>query len=102
MLSALGEQIDAVLDVTVIYPGERPTGFWALLSGQVPRVLIDIQTRPLQPALWQGDYQQDEDYRHYVQHWVSQLWADKDVRIEQYRAELGLDEKPSVASRSSS
>ncbi|MEK1908120.1 MAG: acyltransferase, partial [Pseudomonas sp.] len=34
-LAALGAQLDALLDVTVVYPGNRPPGFWALISGQV-------------------------------------------------------------------
>lgn len=87
VLAALGEQIDAVLDVTLVYPGKQVPGFWALLSGQVPRVIVDIQTRELDPALWQGDYEQDGEFRQYLQGWVTQLWQDKDARIAQLRAE---------------
>ncbi|HSC84208.1 MAG TPA: acetyltransferase, partial [Pseudomonas sp.] len=32
-LAALGPQLDALLDVTVVYPGQRAPGFWALISG---------------------------------------------------------------------
>ena len=85
VLAALGEQIDAVLDVTLVYPDKQVPGFWALLSGRVPRVIIDIQTRELEPALWQGDYENDAEFRQYLQGWVSQLWQDKDARIAQLR-----------------
>ncbi|MAB97912.1 MAG: acyltransferase [Pseudomonadaceae bacterium] len=88
VLAALGEQLDAVLDVTVVYPGDKVPGFWALISGQVPRVIVDIQTYPLDPALWQGDYQNDEQFRQWMQEWVSQLWRDKDARIHAIREEL--------------
>lgn len=87
VLAALGEQIDAVLDVTLVYPGQGVPGFWDLLSGQVPRVVVDIQTRELEPALWQGDYQNDGEFRQYLQAWVTQLWQDKDARIARLRAE---------------
>ncbi|MCY1186072.1 hypothetical protein D9M73_269080 [compost metagenome] len=63
-------------------------GFWALLSGQVPQVIVDIQTRPLDPALWQGDYENDGEFRQYVQAWVSELWIEKDARISELRAQL--------------
>jgi hypothetical protein len=81
VLAAMGEQLDAILDVTVVYPQERIPGFWDLISGAVPRVIIDIQTRPLDPALWQGDYENDSLFRQHVQNWVNQLWTEKDRRI---------------------
>jgi len=83
----MGEQLDAVLDVTVVYPQERIPGFWDLISGAVPRVIIDIQTRELDPALWQGDYENDPVFRQFVQDWVNQLWTEKDRRIAALRSE---------------
>ena len=88
VLAALGEQLDAVLDVTVVYPGERIPGFWDLISGQVPKVIVDIQTRALDPALWQGDYENDAEFRQYVQAWVTRLWEEKDARIARIKAEI--------------
>jgi 1-acyl-sn-glycerol-3-phosphate acyltransferase len=87
VLASLGEQLDAVLDLTLVYPGARIPGFWDLLSGQVPKVIVDIQTRALDPALWQGDYQNDPAFREYVQGWVSRLWDEKDARIAALRGE---------------
>ena len=87
VLAAMGEQLDAILDVTVVYPSERIPGFWNLLCGDVPRVIIDIQTRDLDPALWQGDYENDPLFREKVQAWVNQLWHDKDARIAALRSE---------------
>ncbi|MFJ2444897.1 acyltransferase [Pseudomonas sp. NPDC087626] len=86
VLAAMGEQLDAILDVTVVYPQEKIPGFWDLISGAVPRVIIDIQTRELDPALWQGDYENDLLFRQSVQNWVNQLWIDKDARIDALRA----------------
>nr|WP_294977418.1 acyltransferase [uncultured Pseudomonas sp.] len=85
VLAALGEQLDTLLDVTLVYPkGPRP-GFWDLLCGRVPRVIVDIQAREIDPALWQGDYENDPEFRQYVQAWVSRLWEEKDARIEALR-----------------
>lgn len=87
VLAALGERLDAVLDVTLVYPGARIPGFWGLISGQLPKVIVDIQTRALDPALWQGDYQNDAQFRQYLQGWVSRLWDEKDARIAALRDE---------------
>ena len=85
VLAALGEQLDAVLDVTVVYPQAKIPGFWDLISGAVPKVIIDIRPRELDPALWQGDYENDPAFRQAVQNWVNQLWREKDQRIQQLR-----------------
>ncbi|WP_085626196.1 MULTISPECIES: acyltransferase [unclassified Pseudomonas] len=89
VLAALGEQLDALLDVTIVYPGNKAPGFWDLLNGSINRVIIDIQVRELDPALWAGDYENDPEFRQTVQAWVNQLWVEKDLRIEQLRAEMG-------------
>ncbi|PYC21842.1 acyltransferase [Aquipseudomonas alcaligenes] len=87
-LATLGPQLDALLDVTLVYPGGQAPGFWALISGQVPRVIMDIRTRELDAQLWAGDYEGDPQFRQYVQAWVSALWQDKDARIAELRREL--------------
>ncbi|MNF02946.1 hypothetical protein D3C80_2021760 [compost metagenome] len=53
----------------------------------MPRVIIDIKTRELDPALWQGDYENDSVFREDVQNWFNQLWTEKDARIDALRAE---------------
>jgi len=88
VLAALGEQLDALLDVTIVYPGNQAPGFWALLNGSISRVIIDIKVRELDPALWAGDYENDPAFRQTIQAWVNQLWLEKDQRIEQLRAEM--------------
>ncbi|KIQ32350.1 MULTISPECIES: acyltransferase [Pseudomonas syringae group] len=87
VLAAMGEQLDAILDVTVVYPGSAIPGFWDMLCGRVPKVIVDIRTRPMDPALWQGDYENDPVFREKIQGWVNQLWIEKDARIAALRLE---------------
>ncbi|WP_407314635.1 acyltransferase [Pseudomonas sp. nanlin1] len=87
VLATMGEQLDRVLDVTVVYPSERIPGFWNLLCGDVAQVIVDIQSRPIDPALVNGDYENDPAFRQAMQQWVNQLWTEKDARIAALRAE---------------
>jgi 1-acyl-sn-glycerol-3-phosphate acyltransferase len=89
VLAAMGAQLNQLLDVTVVYPGARIPGFWDLLCGRVNTVIVDIQSRPIDPTLVQGDYENDPVFRQQVQAWVNQLWAEKDARIEALRAQHG-------------
>jgi 1-acyl-sn-glycerol-3-phosphate acyltransferase len=88
VLAAMGPQLDRLLDVTVVYPGERIPGFWNLLCGDVPRVIVDIRSRTIDPELINGDYENDPAFRLKVQHWVNQLWTEKDQLIGTLRAEI--------------
>ena len=38
-----GRATDALLDVTVVYPSDKVPGFWDLLCGRVPKVIVDIR-----------------------------------------------------------
>ncbi|MFS0825571.1 acyltransferase [Pseudomonas phoenicis] len=88
VLAAMGAQLDALLDVTIVYQSNRAPGFWDLLSGSISRVIVDIQVRPLEPTLWAGDYEGDPAFRQHVQEWVNQLWQEKDACIGRLRDEL--------------
>ncbi|WP_248795276.1 acyltransferase [Pseudomonas sp. MWU13-2105] len=94
VLAALGQQLDAILDVTVVYPQERIPGFWDLISGNLPKVIIDFQTRELSADLWQGDYENDPLFRQRIQDWVNQLWNEKDLRIAALRSESASTDHP--------
>jgi len=87
VVATLGAQMSSVLDVTILYPGDRPPGFWRLVSGQVSRITVDIRGRALPAELVAGDYSLDPEYRARFQQWVSQLWTEKDQLIAELRQE---------------
>lgn len=87
-LSAMGDQLTQLLDVTLVYPGDKPPTFLDLLTGKVQRVIIDIEKYPLPAAMRQGDYQQDEVFRAEFQQWINQLWQKKDEKIDRLRREF--------------
>lgn len=84
-LGTLGEQFDTLLDVTVYYPAGAPT-FWELISGQVDEIVIDVKSQPLDPTLWQGDYDNDAEFRKVTRDWITQLWHEKDDLLEELKS----------------
>jgi len=87
-LKAMGHQLDSLLDVTLVYPGERPPTFWELLSGQVGQVIIDLEQQPLPARVCAGDYQEDREFRKEFHAWIGDIWQRKDEKIAQLRKEL--------------
>lgn len=90
-LKAMGRQLTRLLDVTVVYTSATPPTFWALLSGQVKRVIIDLRELDIPQQWLEGDYQQDPQFRADFQAWVNQLWAEKDQLIAHIREQEGCD-----------
>jgi 1-acyl-sn-glycerol-3-phosphate acyltransferase len=87
-LATLGEQFDALLDVTIVYPDGPPT-FWQLLTGRVPRVVVDVRRLAIPADLVGGDYISDPAMRQRMQAWVNGLWREKDALIEALRPAPG-------------
>jgi len=87
-LAALGEKINSLLDVTIVYP-EGAKGFWDFLAGRVHQVVIEVRSLTIPHEFYSGSYEDDPDFRKRFQDWIVQLWAEKDRRIGELLAEAG-------------
>ncbi len=85
-LSSMGSMFNAILDVTIHYPGRVPQ-FWDLLCGRFDAVVIDIRQRPLDEWLVAGDYLDDREFRREFHRWLKDLWSDKDELLATLHAE---------------
>lgn len=81
VLNSIGDQFDALLDVTLIYPANWKPNFWRYLCGEPKHMIVDIRTRSIPKELLLGDYEQDPVYRAEVQEYLNNIWAQKDARI---------------------
>lgn len=80
VLETMGQMLQAVIDITIIYPDGRPK-LADLLSGRVSRVHIKIQRRDIPHELLGGSYENDPAVRERFQAWVNGIWAEKDRLI---------------------
>jgi len=80
-LATMGEDFNAMLDVTIAYPGGTPT-FWDLLCGRMEGVVVRVQSRPIPPQLVGGDLSADPAFRAGVQDWLNGIWAEKDQLLD--------------------
>ena len=85
-LDAMGEQFEALLDVTIFYPHGAPTLF-QFLSGKMERVVVLVRELPVPRELIGGDYANDAESRARVQEWVNGRWSEKDRTLEALRSE---------------
>lgn len=85
-LNILGEQIDALVDMTIVYPDGAPdySAFWL---GDVKRISVHLNKIDIPEWVLQGNYEEDETFRTQFQAWVEQIWREKDQRITQIKAQ---------------
>lgn len=85
VLYALADQLDALIDVTIVYPAEgtdcpAPT-FWHLVSGQIPRIVVRVEQRDIPQELLGRNFRADREFRRELEAWANQLWLEKDALI---------------------
>ncbi|WP_151791122.1 acyltransferase [Acinetobacter soli] len=84
-LNILGDKIDALVDMTIVYPDGIPgySDFWL---GDVSKIAVNLRKIELPDWVLGGDYEDDEVYRKRFQDWVDQLWTEKDQLITEMKA----------------
>src|SRR5690606_15139227 len=80
VLDAMGEGLHAILDVTIAYPGGRPSMI-DLLADRVPAIHVHVRQRAIPQELLHGDYQNDRAFRVRFQQWMNGLWREKDADV---------------------
>ena len=81
VLEAMGQGLNAILDVTIAYPAGVPS-MLDLFADRVPEVRVRIRQWPIPAELVGGDYQNDRAFRVRFQQWMNDLWARKDADLD--------------------
>jgi 1-acyl-sn-glycerol-3-phosphate acyltransferase len=81
VLDAMGQGLQAILDVSIAYPAGAPS-LLDLLSGRVPEVRVRVRQRSIPADLAAGDYQNDRAFRVRFQQWMNGLWQQKDSDLD--------------------
>ena len=81
-LATMGEQFEALLDVTIVYPHGTPS-FTDLICGRFDAVIVRVQQRPIPPDVLGSDPIVDKAYRQRIGAWVDRQWAEKDALIDE-------------------
>lgn len=80
VLSAMGDVLHRILDVTIVYQGGTPS-LWDLCCGRIRELRIRILGRDIPAWMRCGDYRDDAHFRARFQAWISEIWEYKDGQI---------------------
>ncbi|MFA0811700.1 acyltransferase [Microbulbifer epialgicus] len=80
-MHSMGEQLNRLLNVTIVYPDGIPS-FTDFLGGKVKRVIVRIEQIRIPEKFFVSDYMNDQVFRAEFNRWVYDLWREKDVLID--------------------
>ncbi len=81
VLSAMGGNLNKILDVTISYPTKKVT-FWDYMAGKVDKIKVNVKLRDITHDLI-GDYFNDSEFKKSFQSWLNDIWEEKDKLLEE-------------------
>lgn len=92
-LNILGHQIDALVDMTIVYLDDVP-GYGEFWLGEVPRVVVHLRKIDIPEWIFLGNYEEDREFRVKFYQWLSQRWQEKDALITEIKSKHASQSTP--------
>lgn len=77
VLYSFDEALDSLIDVTIIYPDGTPS-VWHYVSGQVKKITVHIQLRPIDEQLRGVNFRENADAKGQLKAWLNGIWKEKE------------------------
>lgn len=84
VLQAMGDQLDAVLDITIVYP-RGVKELWDYLCGRQNHIIVEVKEIAIPAEFIGRDYQNDPEFSEPFYRWLDELWAAKDQRLTELK-----------------
>lgn len=81
VMEAMGDALHGIIDVTIAYPGGRPSMI-DLMAGRVREVRVSVRQRPLPTGMLLAAEGDERAARARFQQWINGLWREKDEDLE--------------------
>ncbi|HEX7155446.1 MAG TPA: acyltransferase [Thermoanaerobaculia bacterium] len=81
VLASLGDQLDAMFDVTIAYP-QRELTFWEFVTGRVPRIIMHVRQIEIPAEFRTKAVTEHGPMRGRFKKWLDEVWREKDALIE--------------------
>ena len=88
VLEAMGDVLDTVIDVAIVYSEPRPT-IGGLFADRIREIRVAVRTLPVPESLRDPESISSDEYRQRVRDWINGLWEEKDRRIASMRSGFG-------------
>ena len=90
VLSAMGDRLSKLVDVTIFYPQGIPS-YWDFVCGKVENIVVDINVTDINTLLnektFSSQYFTEPAQKQIFQDWLNTVWKQKDDMIEAIQKE---------------
>ena len=80
VLYSFDDALDSLIDVTITYPHGKPS-VWQYISGQVKKISVNIQLRPIGKNIRGKNFREDSVAKRELKTWVDGIWGEKEQYI---------------------
>jgi len=80
VLASLGDQLDAMFDVTIAYPDHDIT-FWQFVTGRVSRIVVRARRIDVPPEFYTPEITEPGPARDRFKIWIDSIWREKDALL---------------------
>lgn len=80
VLYSFDDALDHLIDVTITYPHGTPS-VWQYISGQVKKISVKIQLRPIADNIRGQNFREDSVAKRELKTWVDGIWEEKEQYI---------------------
>jgi 1-acyl-sn-glycerol-3-phosphate acyltransferase len=80
VLASLGDQLDGIVDVTLVYP-KRDVTMWDFVTNKLPWIRVDARLLPVPENFTTAAVTEPGPERAALKAWVEEVWREKDIRI---------------------
>lgn len=84
VIASLGDQLDGVLDVTLIYP-HADINFWDFVTGRIERVIVRVRLLEIPGEFLDRAITEPGEARERFKRWIEGIWQEKDALIQTLR-----------------
>lgn len=86
-ISAMSEQIHSLLDVTIVYP-DKNHSLWDFLCLRMHTIMVDVRCSPIPGKFLNSSLADDNQLQMEFRDWLNELWAQKDLLINNLQGKL--------------
>lgn len=92
VLNTLGNQIENIIDITIVYSSDQKISFMDLLFGNIDKILLEIKAIPIPEKYRSAEILMNQPLKKEFDQWIQDLWTEKDLRIEKIKSDRLLSQ----------
>jgi len=85
VLYSFDDAMTCLIDVTIVYPYGTPN-VWQFVSGQIRKISVRIQLRPINKDLRGVSFREDGEAKGQLKDWLNEIWVEKEHDIDRILA----------------